>query len=104
MPRRARPDFLISSSSLLRNCSNLLPGAVVDRAFASRPGLDQSPSHGPLIGVIEALAGVGLRRGVQNARDLEALVIAEPAGFPPQLPAIPPPPLAAPSTSPPSPP
>src|SRR4029077_10442175 len=90
MPRRARPDFLFSSSSLLCNGSNLLPGAVVARAFESRPGLDQSPPQGPLIGVIEALAGVGLRRGVQNAGDLEVPGIDEPAGFLDQVAGMPP--------------
>src|SRR6266545_7237618 len=57
----------------------LLPGAVVDRVFKSRSGFDQSPTQSPLISVIEALAGVGLGRRVEDARNLELLGVEQPA-------------------------
>src|SRR5712691_4349232 len=56
----------------------LLPGAVVDRVFESRSGFDQSPTQSPLIGVIEALAGIGHGRRVEDARNLELLLSSSP--------------------------
>src|SRR5882762_4296869 len=57
----------------------LLPGAIVDRVFESRSGFDQSPTQSPLIGVIEALAGIGHGRRVEDARNLELLGVEQPA-------------------------
>src|SRR5712691_2505485 len=57
----------------------LLPGAVVDRVFESRSGFDQSPTQSPLISVIEALAGIGHGRRVEDARNLELLGVEQPA-------------------------
>src|SRR5438093_10149201 len=57
----------------------LLPGAVVDRVLEGRARLHQAPAQGPLVGVIEALARVGLGRRVKDARDLEVLGVEQPS-------------------------
>src|SRR6266705_2798299 len=80
-PRRARPNFLISLSPSSVYCSNLLPGAVVDRVLEGRPRLHQAPAQGPLVGVVEALARVGLGRRVEDARDLEVFGVEQPSRF-----------------------
>src|SRR5438309_7411439 len=59
----------------------LLPGPVVHGALESGARLDQSPSQGPLVGVIEALAGVGLGRRIQKAGQLELLFVEQAARF-----------------------
>src|SRR5882672_2436014 len=56
-----------------------LPGSVVDRVLAGRAPLHQAPAERPLIGVIEALARVGLGWRVQDALDLELLGVEQPA-------------------------
>src|SRR5690348_9366703 len=58
-----------------------LPGAVVDRSLEGRPRLDQAPAQCPLIGVIEALAGIGLGRRVDYARELEIFRVQQAACF-----------------------
>src|SRR5882672_12637333 len=73
------PPVLLFSSSLLLEKS--LPGAVVDRVLESRARLHQAPTERPLIGVIEALARVGLGRSVEDARDPEVFGLEQPAGF-----------------------
>src|SRR6266513_6194945 len=57
----------------------LLPGPVVHGALESGARLDQSPPQGPLVGVVEALAGVGFGRSIQKAGQLELLFIEQPA-------------------------
>src|SRR6266699_783705 len=57
----------------------LLPGAVVDRVFESRSRFYQSPTQSPLISVIEALAGIGHGRRVEDARNLEIPGAEQPA-------------------------
>src|SRR5204862_3730273 len=78
MPWRARPNFLISSSPPLY-CSYLLPGAVVDRVLEGRARLHQAPAQGPLVGMVEAFAGVGLGRRVEDARNLEVFGLEQPS-------------------------
>src|SRR6267143_2737515 len=56
-----------------------LPGAVVDRVLEGRARLHQAPAHGPLVGVVEALARVGLRRRVEDARNLEVFGLEQPS-------------------------
>src|SRR5437879_5264172 len=78
MPWRARPNFLISSSPP-PYCSYLLPGAVVDRVLEGRARLHQAPAQGPLVGMVEAFAGVGLGRRVEDARNLEVFGLEQPS-------------------------
>src|SRR5437879_13592857 len=59
----------------------LLPGPVVHGVLEGRARLHQAPAQGPLVGVIEALARVGLGRCVQYARDLELLGVEQAARF-----------------------
>src|SRR6267154_164230 len=73
--------LFIFFSLLLEKTVRLLPGAIVDCAFEGRPGLDQPPSQRPLVGVIEALAGIGLGRRVQKAGHLELPFVEQPARF-----------------------
>src|SRR6267378_4141374 len=54
-----------------------LPGAVVDRVLERRAGLHQAPAHGPLVGVVEALARVGFGRRVEDARNLEVFGVEQ---------------------------
>src|SRR6266446_1493866 len=56
-----------------------LPGAVVDRVLEGRARLHQAPAHGPLVGVVEALARVGLGRRVEDARNLEVFGLEQPS-------------------------
>src|SRR5882672_6034994 len=56
-----------------------LPGPVVHRVLEGRARLHQSPAERPLVGVVEALARVGLGRGVQDARHLQLLGVEQPA-------------------------
>src|SRR5713101_4410959 len=60
---------------------NLLPGAIVDRVLEGRPRLHQPPPQGPLVGVVEALAGIGLGRRVEDARNLEVFALEQPTRF-----------------------
>src|SRR5437879_10086888 len=73
-----RTIFSLSLSSS-KNRAALLPGPVVYRALESGARLDQAPTQGPLVGVIEALAGIGLGRRVQEAGHFEILFIEQPA-------------------------
>src|SRR2546422_2454663 len=73
-----RTIFSLSLSSS-KNRAALLPGPVVYRALESGARLDQTPTQGPLVGVIEALAGIGLGRRVQKAGHFEILFIEQPA-------------------------
>src|SRR5437773_6941282 len=78
------PIFLICESCATeknRVRPYLLPGAVVDRVFVGRAGGHEAPVARPLVGMLEALAGVGLGRGVQDARELEILQFQHAAGF-----------------------
>src|SRR5712692_3249957 len=69
-------DFIVLSPLY---CSNLLPGAVVDRVLEGRARLHQAPAQRPLVGMVETLAGVGLGRRVQDTRDLELLGVEQPS-------------------------
>src|SRR5258707_14016798 len=69
-------DFLMSPPP-----KKLLPGPVVDRVLEGRAGFDQSPAERPLVGVVEALARIGLGRRVQDARDPEILGVEQPTRF-----------------------
>src|SRR6266704_6959130 len=75
-----RTIFSLSLSSS-KNRAALLPGPVVYRALESGARLDQAPTQGPLVGVIEALAGIGLGRRVQKAGHLELLFVEQPTRF-----------------------
>ena len=59
----------------------LLPGAVVDGVLVGRAGGNQAPVAGPFVGVLEALARVGLGRGVEDSRELEILQLDQAAGL-----------------------
>src|SRR5688572_30103612 len=59
----------------------LLPGAVVDGVFVRGPGNGHVPLHRPVVRIVEALARIGLRRGVQEAPSLQLLGLEEPAGL-----------------------
>src|SRR6266853_4546343 len=59
----------------------LLPGPVVHGVLEGRTRLHQAPAQGPLVGVIEALARVGLGRCVEDARDLELPGVEQAARF-----------------------
>src|SRR5260221_12909226 len=61
--------------------STLRPGAIVDRVLVGGARRDELPVERPLIGVLEALAGVGLRRRVQDARELEIPELEQSAGL-----------------------
>src|SRR5207248_9894820 len=68
---RQAPALDINAS---RTCEpELLPGAVVDGVFVRGPWHGHVPLHSPIVSVIEALAGVGLRWSVQQAPGLEFL-------------------------------
>src|SRR6266571_8699277 len=91
-PRSTRTSFWSSCSLLLAEFfwQELLPGAVVDRALECGPRRNQTPAERPLVGVIEALARVGLGRRVQDAGDLEVLGVEEPPGFLDEVTGMPP--------------
>src|SRR6266511_4794599 len=91
-PRSTRTSFWSSCSLLLAEFfwQELLPGAVVDRALECGPRRNQTPAQGPLISVIEALAGIRLGRRVQKAGHLELLFIEQPTGFLDQVTGMPP--------------
>src|SRR5258708_19920241 len=63
----------------------LPPGAVVDGVFVGGAGHRHVPLHGPVVGIVEALARVRLRRGVKQAPDLELVRLPEPPPPPHQL-------------------
>src|SRR5437764_12557090 len=69
-------DFIVP---LLFYCSYLLPGAVVDRVLEGRARLHQAPAQGPLVGMVEAFAGVGLGRRVEDARNLQVFGLEQPS-------------------------
>src|SRR6266571_6658345 len=84
----ASPDAAASATQFLDfialpplYCSNLLPGAVVDRVLEGRARLHQAPAQCPLVGMVETLARVGFGRRVQYARDLELLGVEQPSRF-----------------------
>src|SRR3989441_11023121 len=60
----------------------LLPGAVVDGVLVGGAGHRHVPLDRPVIGVVEALASVGLRRGVKQAPGLQLVGLEEPSGLP----------------------
>src|SRR6266705_1214127 len=60
---------------------SLLPGAVVDGVLVGRAGHRHAPFDRPSVGVLPALARVGLRRGVQQAPGLELVGLEQPAGL-----------------------
>src|SRR5256885_7153544 len=59
----------------------LLPGAVVDRVLVGRARNRHVPFHRPVVGVVEALASVRLRRGVQQAPGLQLVRLEQSAGL-----------------------
>src|SRR5258707_11026667 len=59
----------------------LPPGAVVDGVLVGGAGHRHVPLHGPVVGIVEALARVRLRRGMKQAPDLELVRLQEPAGL-----------------------
>src|SRR5712691_3016332 len=61
-PARA-PWTLVSPRS---GWADLRPGAVVDGVVVGGAGHGHVPLHRPGVGVLEALAGVGLRSGVEQ--------------------------------------
>src|SRR5437879_4403863 len=62
-----------------------LPGAVVDRIFISSAGHRHVPLDRPAVSVVEPLASVGLRRGVQQAPGLQLVGLEEASGLPRQV-------------------
>jgi hypothetical protein len=61
--------------------SNSLPGAIVHGVLVGGAGHRHVPSDGPLVDVVEPLAGVGLRRGVKQPPGLEFVGLEEAAGL-----------------------
>src|SRR5882672_3007385 len=58
-----------------------LPSAVVDRVLVGGARGNELPAQGPLISVLEALAGVGLRRRVEDAGEIQVLQLEQSAGL-----------------------
>src|SRR5689334_18414524 len=75
----APPGTRCAGLGLSRRAAPLQPGPVVDGVLEGCPRLHQAPAQRPLVGVVEALTRVGLRRCVQNARDLELLGVEQSA-------------------------
>src|SRR6266446_2353515 len=73
----AGPTHRASISAAARR--TLPPGAIVDRVLVGGAGRNELPAERPLIGVLEALARVGLGRRVQDAREVEVLQLEQPA-------------------------
>src|SRR5436853_176295 len=61
------------------------PGAVVDGVLVGGAGHRHVPLDRPVVGVVEALASVGLRRGVQQAPGLQLVGLEKPSGLPRQV-------------------
>ncbi len=61
--------------------SALLPRPVVDDGLIGGARHRHVPLDRPVVGVVEALARVGLRRGVQQAPGLELVRLQQPAGL-----------------------
>src|SRR5205085_4631039 len=61
--------------------SDLLPGAIVYRVVVGGARHGHVPLHRPAVGVVPALAGVGLRRAVQKPPGVELLGLEKPAGL-----------------------
>src|SRR5437899_341651 len=57
----------------------LLPGPIIYGVLEGRARLHQAPAQGPLVGVIEALARVGLGRRIEDARYLELFGVEQPS-------------------------
>src|SRR5690348_12011639 len=57
----------------------LLPSAIVDGVLIGGSRHGHVPFHGPVVGVLEALARIGLRRRVQQAPSLELARLEQPA-------------------------
>src|SRR6266436_5501122 len=60
---------------------HLLPGPVVDRVLVGGAGRNETPAERPLIVVVEAVARVRRRRGVQQSRQLEVFEFNQAAGL-----------------------
>src|SRR6266850_3165129 len=69
--------FLMSSGSV----PELFPGAIVHRVLEGGARHGHVPLHRPVVGVVVALAGIGLRRAVQQAPGLELFGLEETAGL-----------------------
>src|SRR5258708_13770159 len=61
--------------------SGSLPSAVVDGVLVGRAGGHAARDARPLIRVLEALLGIGLGRGVEDARELQILQLEHAARF-----------------------
>src|SRR5882672_2522996 len=59
----------------------LLPGAVVYGVFVGRARGHEAPVARPLVGVLEALARVGLGRRIEDASELEVFELEHASGF-----------------------
>src|SRR5262249_38268801 len=59
----------------------VLPLPIVDSILVSSARHRHVPLDGPVIGVVEALPGVGLRRGVKEAPRLKLVGFQEAAGL-----------------------
>src|SRR6266446_9214983 len=59
----------------------LLPRPVIDGVLVGSAGHRHIPLDGPVIGVVEPLAGIGLRRGVEKAPRLELVGLQEAIGL-----------------------
>src|SRR5712671_1954146 len=79
-PVMANKRFIAISSPVVMRIA-LLPGAIVDGIFVGGARRDKLPVERPLIGMLEALTGVGLRRRVEDARELEVLELQQAAGL-----------------------
>src|SRR5436190_7229893 len=58
-----------------------LPGAVIDRVLVGGAGRHEAPVARPLVGVLEALAGVGFGGRVEDAREPQVLHLQQAARF-----------------------
>src|SRR5215472_14893325 len=70
----------LPSGERLRRCV-LLPRSVIDRVLISCTGGNETPTDRPLVIVVEPLARVWGRRGVQQSRELEVLEVDQAARF-----------------------
>src|SRR2546422_3752870 len=75
---RLMPSASVRIKSVRRES---LPGAVIDGVLVGGAGHRHVPLDRPVVGVVEPLARVGLRRGVQQAPGLELLGLQEAAGL-----------------------
>src|SRR5690348_9204400 len=73
--------FMAISSNSSGSVPESGPGAIVDGVLVGRARHGHVPLHRPAVGVVPALARVGLRRAVQEAPGLQLLGLEQAAGL-----------------------